>query len=135
MLQDPVEVLRQSADFIGLPWDLADIKEAVAANRADKAKVTGGTPIPVYGDTAKRSGSIAVRPKEFIRKAKAGSWKTDLSFVQKFWVWRAAHRTMEENGYHWPKSYAVVFASVSSIMNSARFVFKRLILGEVQRQS
>ena len=135
MLQNAAKVLRETADFLNLEWNSAEIEKAVELNRAEKAKVTGGTPIPVFGDAAKRFGSVVVEPEGFIRKAKVGSWKNDLSFAQQFWVWRAAHKTMEENGYYWPKINATAFAFGCSIVNSARFVFKRLILGEVQRRS
>lgn len=135
LLQNPAKVLRETVDFLNLQWDSGEIEKAIELNRAEKAKVTGGTPIPVFGDAAKRFGSVLVEPKGFIRKAKAGSWKKDLTFAQKFWVWRAAHTTMEENGYNWPKSNATVFAFGCWIVNSVRFIFRRLILGEVRRQA
>ena len=131
----PVEVMRKTADFLGLDWDIADIEKAIESNRASKAKEGGGTPIPLQGEAAKRSGSVVVEPEGFVRKAKSGGWEKDLSLYQKFWVWRAAHQTMEENGYHWSKSVGIAFPFICSIVNLGKSVFKKHVLGEVQRQA
>jgi hypothetical protein len=133
LLQNPAKVLRETADFLGLEWSASEIEKAVELNHAHTARKTGGTPIPVFGDAAKRFGSVVVEPEGFIRRAKSGSWKNDLSFSQKFWVWRAAHKTMEENGYDWPKSSTLVFAFACAIVNSGRLVVKKFILGEFKR--
>ncbi len=135
LLESPVEVMRGTADFLGLDWELADIEKAVELNRADKARKTGGTPIPVYGDAAKRSGPVVVEPQGFIRKAKSGGWKDDLSLMQKFWVWRIAHRTMAENGYYWSKGPELAFSPISSLVDLARWGMKRIIYGEVKREA
>ena len=120
----PVEVLRGTADFLGLDWDRAEIGEAIERNRAANARVTGGTPIPVSGEVARRSGPIVVEPKGFIRKAETGAWKDDLNLYEKFWVWSVAHQTMEAAGYHWPKPMALGFACFSPPVDLA----KRLVL-------
>lgn len=135
LTRDPVKVLHETAGFLGLEWDLAEIERAVETNRAGKAKSTGGTPIPVFGEVAKRSGSVVVEPEGFVRKAKTGSWEKDLSLYQKFWVWYTAHTTMEENGYRWSKAADVAFPCLSSVLNLGKVIFKRHILGEVQRQA
>jgi hypothetical protein len=118
--QSPVEVLQGCADFLGLEWDSAEIAKAVDANQAAKARVSGGTPIPLYGEVAKRSGSVVLEPKGFIRKAQPGAWKNDLSLSEKFRVWRAAHELMNEVGYHWPKAMALAFGSLSTSMHLAK---------------
>ncbi|MGB0066226.1 MAG: sulfotransferase [Terracidiphilus sp.] len=135
MSRNPVEELKKTADFLGLDWELADIEKAVELNRADKAKKTGGTPIPVYGDVAKRSGPVVVEPQGFIRKAQSGGWKDDLSLVQKFWVWRIAHRTMDENGYHWSKGAGFAYSRISSLIDVARWGINRCLYGQVRRQA
>ncbi len=135
MSRAPVDELRKMADFLGLDWNLADIKKAVEVNRADEARKTGGTPIPVYGEVAKRTGPVLIEPKGFIRRAKPGGWKKDLSLVQKFWVWHVAHDTMAENGYHWSKGADLAFSPISSLVDVARRGFKRTLFGEVKRQT
>ena|SRR5579863_10518563 len=132
LLESPVEVMRGTADFLGLDWELADIEKAVELNRADNARKTGGTPIPVYGDAAKRSGPVVVEPRDFIRKAKAGGWKDDLSLMQKFWVWRIAHCTMAENGYYWSKGPELAFPPLSSLVDVARWGMNKFIYGEAK---
>jgi hypothetical protein len=116
----PVEVLRECADFLGLEWDPAEISKAVDLNQASKAKATGGTPIPLFGEVAKRSGPVVVEPKGFIRKAKPGAWKNDLSLWQKFWVWHIAHQVMDEADYRWPKAMESAFASLSAFVELAK---------------
>jgi hypothetical protein len=117
----PVEVLRGCADFLGLEWDPRDIASAVDANHASKARANGGgTPIPLSGEVAKRSGPTVVEPKGFIRKAVPGGWKDDLNLFEKFRVWRAAHKLMDELGYHWPKAMALAFASLSACVDLAK---------------
>jgi hypothetical protein len=131
----PVEEMRKTAEFLGLDWPLADIEKAVEMNRADKARATGGTPIPIHGEVAKRSGSVLVEPQGFVRKAKSGSWEKDLSLSQKFWVWRAAHKMMEEKGYRWPKGLGTVFPLMYSFVESGRSIYRKRVLGEFQRQA
>ena len=116
----PVEVLRGIADFLALDWDLPEIGDAVERNRASKARVSGGTPIPVSGEVARRGGPVVVEPKGFIRKAETGAWKEDLSLFEKFWVWSVAHQTMDAAGYHWPKSTSFVFACLSPPVDLAK---------------
>lgn len=131
--RSPVEVLQGCADFLGLDWDRCEIAEAVEANRASKARASGGgTPIPLRGEVAKRFGNVVVEPKGFIRKATPGSWKKDLSLYQKFRVWRSAHQTMEEVGYDWPKGMEFAFSSLSASLDLSKQVLSpgsRLLRG------
>jgi Sulfotransferase family len=118
--RNPVEVLRGTADFLGLDWDFAEISDAVERNRASKARVNGGTPIPVSGEVAMRSGPVVLEPKGFIRRAEAGAWKDDLSLYEKFWVWRVAHQTMAAADYDWPKPMGFAFACFSAPVELAK---------------
>jgi hypothetical protein len=120
LIANPVEVLRGTSEFLGLDWDLAEITNAVEQNRPSKAKATGGTPIVLSGEVAKRSGSVVAEPEGFIRKAKSGSWKTDLNLYEKFWVWHVAHETMEEAGYHWSKPMNFAFSCFSPSVGLAK---------------
>ena len=126
--ESPVAVLRQCVDFLGLEWDLADIAKAVDANMASRAKASGGgTPIPLFGEAAKHSGPVVVEPKNFIRKAQAGAWETDLSWSQKFWVWRKANNLMEEMDYHWPAGMESAFSLLSSSIDIYKGTSRRKI--------
>jgi hypothetical protein len=119
--RSPEEVLRGCVDFLGLEWSAAEIAKAVDANLASKARRSGGgTPIPLFGEAAKRSGSIVVEPKGFIRKAQPGAWRKDLSLYEKFRVWRVAHELMEEVGYQWPKAMVFTFAFASALADVAK---------------
>lgn len=129
LLDSPMEVMRGTADFLGLEWSQTDIEKAIEENRADQSRKTGGTPIPVYGDRAKRSGPVLIEPQGFIRKAQSGAWKKDLSLVQQFWVWRVARRTMAENDYFWSKQANLAFTPISSLVSLARRGVKKTLFG------
>jgi hypothetical protein len=120
LTNSPVEVLTGTSNFLGLDWDTAAIRAAVEKNLPANARAKGGTPIPVSGAVAKRSGSVVVEPEGFIRKAQVGSWKSDLSFYEKFSVWRVAHRTMAAAGYTWPQSMDRTFAAMYAAASAAR---------------
>lgn len=99
LLDDPVGTLTELARFIGLDWDPDSIREAVEMNRAEKVQRGGGTPIPLGGEYGRTAGPVVVDPGEFVRKARAGSWRTDLSPAQRLNVWRLARNTLKECGY------------------------------------
>jgi hypothetical protein len=96
----PLEALQDLARFFSVPWNSDDINLAIEANRADVME-SGGTPIPVYGEVAERSGTVAKLPRGFVRKAKPNGWKSELSMRQKFKVWRVTRKTMAKAGYEW----------------------------------
>ena len=99
----PVDVLRRCAEWLSLAWDRAAIEEAVEANDFREAQSKGGgTPIPVGGAVAKRSGDVVTEPEGFLRRGQAGGWRTDLSVVDKYRIWRVLRRPMSEMGYAWP---------------------------------
>jgi hypothetical protein len=97
----PVEVLARMAKWLGLVWSEADIVAAVERNRPELAKAGGGTPIPLGGEFARVSGSVVKDPEGFVRKARAGTWREDLSPVQRFSIWSLARRSMARVGYQW----------------------------------
>jgi len=98
--RDPVSVLRGVAGFLELPWAEADIAPAVSANTVDQMRQGKGTPIPVHGEHRKhRFGGMVF--KDFFRKAQPGSWRTDLTLLER-WEMRRALRKI---GPEW-KQYA-----------------------------
>jgi LPS sulfotransferase NodH len=99
--ESPEKTLRQIVHFLGLEWSDKEIGEAVDRNRFSQAGAGDGTPIPIYGEVARRIGPVVKEPKDFVRKAQPGGWRTDLSIWEKFRVWQVARRTMSEMGYSW----------------------------------
>ncbi len=100
LLMSTPQVLRRTTGFLNLAWSDEDMMKAIEQNSAEVARRTGGTEIAVGGETARVPDDIRKQPPK-IRKARAGSWKEDLSFTDKFRVWRVTRRTMDEVGYHW----------------------------------
>jgi len=91
-------VLRDLAAWLGLAWADADLRAALERNSPDAARAGRGTPIPLGGEFA---GGVVREPEGFIRQARAGSWRHDLSLADKVEVWRVAHTTMAQVGYPW----------------------------------
>jgi hypothetical protein len=73
----------------------------VERNSPEVAKSGGGTAIPLYGEFARVSGPTVKEPDGFVRKARAGAWREDLSPLERFWVWTLARKTMATMGYRW----------------------------------
>lgn len=88
--------------WIELGWTNEAIQRAWDANAPAATKQGGGTPIPLGGEYGARSGPIVQEPAGFVRKAEVGSWRSDLSLLERLHVWRIARRTMAEAGYPWP---------------------------------
>jgi LPS sulfotransferase NodH len=93
--------LRNVCNFLGLEWDERELEKAIAENSVEETKVRGGTPIPVGGEFARVTGSVVKEPSGFVRKARPGAWRVDLSWIEKVWTWTVAHKAMKELGYHW----------------------------------
>ncbi|HET8654388.1 MAG TPA: sulfotransferase [Longimicrobiaceae bacterium] len=102
LLTSPVERLGELAEFMGLEWSNDAIRCAIDANEAEALRKGGGTPIPVRGAVAERRGNLVSEPVGFVRAARAGSWRSDLSFRQKLHIWRKIRPIMAEYGYSWP---------------------------------
>jgi hypothetical protein len=94
--------LRRLVDWLGLAWSDAEVLEAVSANQPEVARTGGGTEIPLGGAFSAVSGPVVKEPVGFVRKAQAGSWRQDLSFTDRLWVWKVGHTTMARVGYPWP---------------------------------
>ena len=94
-------LLKRLADWLCLTWSDSDIAAALAENAPDRARAGKGTPIPLGGQFATSGQSTVKEPEGFIRKAQAGSWRSDLSPLDKLAVWRVARTTMAEVGYPW----------------------------------
>jgi hypothetical protein len=94
-----IPTLRRIAEFVGLVWTEEEMLEVLKANRFASG-VNGNQPsIPLSGQAALAFGPRVIDPEGFLRKGKPGSWKSDLSPIDKFWVWKLAHECARENGY------------------------------------
>ncbi len=76
------KTLRDLSQFLKLEWDENVLFDAIEKSKAQAKKESA-------------------RPSGFIRKAKAGSWKEDLSFSDKLSVWLVARKTLRKVGYAW----------------------------------
>jgi len=92
----PEDALSGIAGFLQLDWDRSDIGRAVEDNRPNSAHTTR---IPLYGEVARRVGPVVREPEGFVRTARVGAWRSELSFPQTLAVWRVCRRLMEEVGY------------------------------------
>jgi len=95
----PEATLKKVSDFLGLEWTGNTLQDAVTANRAEAVRSGGGTPLRVYGEVAKRIGSVVREPADFVRSGRPGGWKHDLSPWERLVVWFIARKTMREVGY------------------------------------
>jgi hypothetical protein len=97
----PLEALGQVRDFIGLKWSEDEMQTALEANRmmASSGDRLTQPIIPLAGQAALQSGPRVIDPEGFLRKGLPGSWKSDLSFTEKLWVWRVAGASAKESGY------------------------------------
>lgn len=102
----PPQALRNVSNFLGLEWDEKELENAIAENSAEETKMRGGTPIPVGGEFARVSGSVVKEPSGFVRKARPGAWRVDLSWIEKAWTWIVAHKEMEKLGYRWARPWS-----------------------------
>ncbi len=98
----PERVLRECVGFLGLHWSDEQLAAAIAANEPARAvRENGGSPILIGGELSGRFGTSLKEPAGFVRKAKVGSWKTDLSLADKVCIWKLARKDMAANGYPW----------------------------------
>jgi hypothetical protein len=100
LLESPELVLQNVSRFLGIEWEQGELVRAIRKNDA-KASPKTVTAIPIKGQFAMISGSEVKQPKGFIRRARSGSWRRDLSPVEKILTWIGASRTMAKVGYPW----------------------------------
>jgi hypothetical protein len=102
LLTSPVERIGELLAFMGLEWSNDAIRSAIDANEAEAMRKGSGTPIHIRGAVAERRGNVVSEPVGFVRAARAGSWRSDLSLRQKLHIWRKVRPIMAEYGYTWP---------------------------------
>jgi hypothetical protein len=98
---DGPRVLRSLVDWLGISWTDDDIRAALERNNPAAARAGQGTPIPLGGEFAGTVGPVVKEPEGFVRQARAGSWRDDLTMLDKLAVWHVARAAMAESGYSW----------------------------------
>jgi Sulfotransferase family len=98
---DPSQELGGILDFLGLHWSDEELQKAIEVNSAGNMVRTGGTPIQLKGEFGVRERSFVSEPAGFIRKAKPGTWREELSLRDRVRIWRMARAQMRELGYYW----------------------------------
>ncbi|HSY16775.1 MAG TPA: sulfotransferase [Candidatus Acidoferrales bacterium] len=93
LFADTAGCLRRIANFAQVTWPDAEIALAVTANTAGELREGKGTPIPIHGELGRQPNTVVQEPKDFVRKARPGSWRDDLTFRER---WRLA-RIMRKN--------------------------------------
>jgi hypothetical protein len=96
----PEDTLSEIGEFLGLEWRPGAIQNAVQNNKAETVRAGGGTPIPLYGEVAKRAGGVVRDPADFIRYAE-DSGRANLRLRDKCVIWYAAKQIMRQTGYSW----------------------------------
>jgi hypothetical protein len=97
----PIESLARVRDFIGLDWSEEEMQRVFEANRmtSPSGQKISQPLIPLSGQAALVSGPHVNEPKGFLRKGTPGSWRSDLSLLEKFWVWKLGRNCARDNGY------------------------------------
>ena len=98
---DGARVMRAVVDWLELTWTDAEISAAFEHNNPAAARAGQGTPIPLGGEFANTVGPVVKEPAGFVRQARTGNWRDDLSMLDKLGVWHMARATMAEVGYRW----------------------------------
>ena len=91
--RETAQKLGEVAQFLKISWSAVDMAEAIKKNSAEEMRRGGGTPIPMRGELAKTGAHTVSEPVGFVRRAQSGSWREDLSWRQRFQVWRALRQT------------------------------------------
>lgn len=98
---DPVSKLGEISKFLKIEWPESARSLAVKINSAENLRQGKGTPILIKGEHRKNGQETVFEPREFIRKAQAGSWRKDLNWLKRLQVYRALRKI----GPQW-KQYA-----------------------------
>ena len=85
--REPATVLRSLSQFLKLSWEDNEILSAIEANMAEELRQGRGTSIPLGGEHGKNSHGTVQEPEGFVRKARPGVWRKDLTRLERWRVW------------------------------------------------
>jgi hypothetical protein len=94
----PVATLQRAVDFLRLAWSESELARAIEVNQASEMRSGGGTAIPVRGAFANAAGMV-VEPEGFVRHARPGAWRRELTWSQRLMVQGITGQLMAELGY------------------------------------
>jgi len=95
LLANPVTEIIKIYEFMGIDYDIENIKKDIDVQAFSKQKKEKGTGLKTA------AGDDLKEPDGFIRKGQADSWKQELNIFQKLVVWRYTRKLMRECGYDW----------------------------------
>jgi len=95
LVADTAGCLRQITGFASVSWPEAEMARAIEANSASELKQGKGTPIPIHGEHGRQPNSVVQEPKDFVRKARPGTWREDLTLRER---WQLA-RILRKNSW------------------------------------
>lgn len=104
--RSPHATLGRVFTHLGLEWSEELLDRAVSANSVENSRAGRSTTIPVKGEFGRISGPVFKLPEGFVRKGQPGSWRKDLSVVEKLQAWRAVRQLAAEVGYPWPLPFS-----------------------------
>lgn len=102
LISQPMQTITKLSDFLELSWCQTMLEAALQQNTVVAAqKNSAGTALPLKGLAAEKKGMFVQEPEGFVRHGVVGSWKQDLTLLEKFHVWCIARETMRTVGYIW----------------------------------
>lgn len=110
----PERTLERVGAFLGLAWPGDTLPRAIRQNQPGEARATGGTPLPIGGAFATARG-VVQEPPGFVRRARPGAWKEDLSWREQWTVWKMGRELMDELGYPWRSALFPVLTRLAGL--------------------
>jgi hypothetical protein len=97
---DTVTELQRCASFLGLMWDDMAVRAAIEQNSPGNLLAGKGTPIIASQDRL-QDRQAQNEPAGFVRRARSGSWVTDLTLFEKLSLWVVIRHNLNSAGYTW----------------------------------
>jgi hypothetical protein len=91
---NPKAELRSLATFLKFEWSDEEIAAAITANTADVLRENKGTQIPLHGEAGKQISHLQ-NLDGFVRKARPGTWREDLTLLERWQVWRVLRKSAD----------------------------------------
>jgi hypothetical protein len=97
---DTESQLKRCASFLGLAWDDMAVHAAVEQNRPGNLITGKGTPL-IAPPRPIESRQKLDEPAGFVRRARSGSWATDLTLSEKLSLWLVIRDNLKRADYRW----------------------------------
>jgi len=94
LYRETVATLQKISSFLNLSWIETEMSAAVKANAADELRAGRGTPIPIQGEHGEKVSKKVREPENFVRKARPGAWREDLTLLNRLRTTRILNKTM-----------------------------------------